>query len=125
AVAADDLIGPDGSRVKCESVNEELYIPTQIPSGYNARKLVGEYPEGLLPTTAVSLQGERNHPLFVTYRVPNDAKPGLYRGVVRFTAGAAKHEVPVEMNVWNVRIPLRSPYMEPATSLKNGNMKPY
>src|SRR6185437_10045866 len=38
SVEATELAGPDGSRVRCESVNEFIYVPTQIPSGYNARK---------------------------------------------------------------------------------------
>lgn len=122
-VAAADLVGPDGCRVECDSVNEFIYVPTQIPSGYNARKLVGEYPEALLPTHTATLQGEQNHPLFVTYRVPSGAKPGLYRGVVRLSAGESRHEIPVEMTVWNATLPLRSRFMEPATSLKNGNLR--
>lgn len=123
AITATELAGPDGNRVVCESVNEFVYVQTQIPSGYNARKLVGEYPEALRPTGRVTLAGERNHPLFLTYRVPHDAKPGLYRGVVRLTAGNVRHEIPVEMTVWNFEIPRRTRFMEPATSLKNGNLQ--
>jgi hypothetical protein len=122
-VTATELSGPDGSRVACESVNEFVYVPTQIPSGYNARKLVGEYPEALVPTEHVTLSGEKNHPLFVTYHVPHEAKPGVYRGVVCLTSGETRHEIPVELTVWNFEIPRRTHYMEPATSLKNGNLK--
>jgi hypothetical protein len=123
AVAAEDLVGPGGSRVHCESVNEFIYVPTQIPSGYNARKLIGEYPEALVPIQTMTLEGESNHPLFLTYRVPAGAQPGLYRGVLRLTAGKTPHDIPVEMTVWNITIPLRSKFMEPATSLKMGNLR--
>lgn len=120
AVTANALLGPDGGQVVCESVNEFAYVTTQVPSGYNARKLIGEYPEALVPIKKATLDGERNHPLFVTYRVPKAAKPGLYRGAVRLTAGATSHDIPVEMKVWNIEIPLRTRYLEPATSLKMG-----
>lgn len=123
AVTGTELAGPNGSRVACESVNEFVYVPTQTPSGYNARKLVGEYPEALVPVERVTLAGEHNHPLFVTYRVPHDAQPGLYRGVVRLAAGNVRYEIPVEMTVWNFEIPRRTNHMEPATSLKNGNLQ--
>lgn len=122
AISADALVGPDGRRVPCESVNEFVHVTTQIPSGYNARKRVGEYPEALFPVKKITLGDERNHPLFVTYHVPNDARPGLYRGVVRLSAGTTQHEIPIEMTVWNVEIPLRTRYMEPATSLKMGRL---
>src|SRR5262249_23066654 len=57
SVAMTELVGPDGSRVTCESVNEFVYVPTQIPSGYNARKLVGEYPEALVAIDHLTLAG--------------------------------------------------------------------
>ena len=53
-LAGDDLIGPGGSHVHCESVNDFIYVKTQIPSGYNARKLIGEYPEAALGRFAPS-----------------------------------------------------------------------
>jgi len=117
SVAASDLEAP-GGRVPCKSVNEFIYVPTHMPSGYNALNRLGEYPEALLPTKGVDLGQRRNLPLFVTYRVPRDAKPGLYRGSVRLAARGETHDIPVEMTVWNVRLPLRSPWFDAPTSLK-------
>lgn len=122
-VQGTDLVGPPGAKVSCESINDFIYVPTQTPSSYNALFPVGEYPEALLPVKQALLKPEGNHPLFVTWRVPRDAKPGLYRGSVSLVQGAVRHEIPVEMKVWNVQIPLRSRYMEMASSLKGTTLE--
>jgi len=118
AVDRGELLGPDGARIQCESVNEFLYVPTRMPSGYNARLGVGEFPEALLPVSDVALKGDGAHPLFVTYRVPPEAKPGLYRGAVLLSSGGARHALPVEMTVWNIPMPQRSRWMDTPASLK-------
>lgn len=117
-VSATDLVGPDGVKIGCDSVNEFIYVPVQTPSSYNALFPLGEYPEALLPVKKISLKPDGNHPLFITWRVPPDAKPGIYRGSVSLVQGTTRHQIPVEMKVWNARIPLRSRYMEMASSLK-------
>jgi len=117
-VAADDLIGPDGSRVRCESVNRLLEVKTVIPSRYNASLPVGTYREGLLPTQALPLAEHVNVPLVVTYYVPEDAAPGRYHGQVRLGQGDSILEVPVEMEVWHVTLPRANPWMDTPASLK-------
>ncbi|MBM4048585.1 MAG: hypothetical protein FJ279_26075, partial [Planctomycetes bacterium] len=120
-VAAADLTGPSGDRVACEGASEFLYVQTRMPSGYNPRFAVGEYPEALLPTKRVTLTGsERNHPLFVTYRVPREARPGVYRGAVELRDGRGVHRIPVELTVWRITMPARSRWMDTPTSLKMG-----
>ncbi len=122
ALAGAALTGPGGAQVACESINDFLYVPTRTPSSYNALFPVGEYPEALLPVRQTTVQPEGNHPLFITWRVPRDAAPGLYRGTVTLTAGAVRHEVPVEMKVWNIQLPLRGRWMEFASSLKGASL---
>ena len=118
AVAGSELTGPEGAKVSCESINDFLYVPTKTPSSYNALFPVGEYPEALLPVKQTVLKSQGNHPLFITWRIPPGARPGLYRGTVTLTAGAVRHVVPVEMKVWNIQLPLRGRWMEFASSLK-------
>jgi hypothetical protein len=122
-VAGSDLVGPSGAKVAFETANDFLYVPTTTPSSYNALFPLGEYPEALLPVKKIVLKPTGNHPVFLTWRVPADAKPGLYRGSVAFSQGAARHEVPVEMTVWNFRIPLCSRNMEMASSLKGNTLE--
>jgi hypothetical protein len=122
AVAGSELTGPDGAKVRCESINDFLYAPTQTPSSYNALFPVGDYPEALLPVQRTTLKPQGNHPLFITWRVPRDARPGTYRGTVTLIADATRHEVPVEMKVWNIQLPLRGRWMEFASSLKGAGL---
>lgn len=121
-VTGTELVGPDGSKVSCESINDFIYVPTRTPSLYNANYRVGEYPEALLPVKQTTLKPDGNHPLFITWRIPQNAKPGIYRGSVSLTQGAVRHEIPVEMKVWNIQIPVRSHYMEFASSLKGNTL---
>ncbi|HWL52851.1 MAG TPA: hypothetical protein VNQ90_10470 [Chthoniobacteraceae bacterium] len=118
AVKGGDLKGPGGKEVVCESVNEFFDVPTTVPSAYNATFAVGDYPEGLLPVEKTSLEGGRNRPLFVTYRVPADAPPGEYRGVVTVSENGVATEIPVSMTVWNIQLPVRNRWMDTPSSLK-------
>ena len=126
AVAGAALTGPGGAQVECESINDFLYVPTKTPSSYNALFPVGEYPEALLPVRQTTVQPDGNHPLFITWKIPRDAKPGTYRGAITLTsgegAGAVRHEIPVELNVWNIQLPLRGRWMEFASSLKGAGL---
>jgi hypothetical protein len=121
-VTASELTGPAGSKVTCEGVREFIYVPTTTPSSYNALYPVGDYPEALLPVKQITLKPGSNHPLFLTWRVAMDAKPGPYRGTVTISNGAVRHDIAVEMEVWNVHIPLRAQWMEFASSLKGNGL---
>ena len=118
AVAGSELTGPAGAKVSCESINDFLYVTTKTPSSYNALFPVGDYPEALLPVKQTVLKPAGNHPLFITWHVPRAALPGVYRGTIMLTTGAVRHDIPVEMKVWNIQLPLRGRWMEFASSLK-------
>ena len=121
-LSGGELTGPGGAKLAAESINQFLYAQTRMPSGYNARYALGEYPEALLPSTEMTVKAGEATPLFVTWRVPQDAKPGLYRGAVTLAAGGRRHELPVEMTVWNIAMPLRSPWMDTPSSLKGDSL---
>ncbi len=120
-VAASNLTGPAGGIIKPESVNKFIYVPTEIPSQYNTMFPIGEYPEGLLPTTELSIQKGDNTPLFITYHTPLNAVPGIYRGKVTFTRNGNEVVIPVEMTVWNIVMPKRNK-MDVASSLKGNTI---
>lgn len=121
-LAAGALSGPGGAKVSSEGARDFVYVPTKTPSSYNALYPVGDYPEALLPVKQITVKPEGNHPLFLTWRVPPEAPPGLYRGTVTLTQGGVRHEVPVELTVWNIRLPLRGRWMEFASSLKGTSL---
>jgi hypothetical protein len=121
-VAGTTLAGPHDSQVTCESINDFIYVPTKMPSLYNALFPLGDYPEALLPTKQVRMAPGVNHPLFITYHVPRGTAPGVYHGSISLSQGAVRREIPVEMTVWNIELPLRSRWMEYASSLKGTNI---
>lgn len=118
-VKAGALEGPDGAKIEPEQPRRFLYTHTETPSQYNALFPVGAYPEALLPSEIIEADAGHNAPVFVTYQVPENATPGLYKGVVTVVPdGGATVQIPVEFQVWNYAIPRRSPYMQFASSLK-------
>lgn len=66
----------------------------------------GEWPDPLPPYDGpfTAFAGE-NHPLWITVRVPLDANPGIYDGMIILTFGTWKKEIPVRVNVWNFALP--------------------
>lgn len=121
-ISGGELTGPGGAKLPVESVNRFLYAHTTMPSSYNARYPLGEYPEALLPATEVTVKSGETTPLFATWRIPQDAKPGLYRGAVTLDAGGKRCNLPVEMTVWNIVLPVRSPWMDTPSSLKGDGL---
>ncbi len=117
-VRGGDLLGPDGSRVRCDSANQLLEVNTSIPSRYDASYRIGTYREGLLPTQSLQLAGQINVPLVMTYYVPADAAPGQYRGEVELAWDSATVKIPVAMEVWDITLPRSNPWMDTPTSLK-------
>ena len=121
-ISGTELIGPGAAKATCEAISDFIYVPTKTPSGYNALYPLGEYPEALLPVKQLTLKPAGSHPVFITWRVPREAMPGRYRGSVTLTRGADRHVIPVELNVWNIQLPLRGRWMEFASSLKGNTL---
>jgi len=69
----------------------------------------GWYPDPLpLLKEPIDLQTGKNHPFFITVKVPADAAPGEYTGSIRLSAGEWSREIPVSLQVWNFALPERT-----------------
>jgi hypothetical protein len=56
--------------------------------------------------TGFELWADHHQPLWVDVRIPRDAAPGKYEGVLRVTAKyAAEAEIPVRLTVWGFTLP--------------------
>ena len=104
-IHATEFTGDAGARPRCVSVNRFLYAKTNLPSKYNPHFPVGAYPEALLPTSELTLDGDANTPLFITFHVPRDTAPGDYAGSLVLTANVEEHRIPIHIHVWDIRIP--------------------
>jgi len=69
------------------------------------RRAPCEVPDPLLDDRKLDLPANTTQPVWLTLRVPRDAKPGLYRGEVRVLAGKESAALPVELTVWSFSLP--------------------
>ncbi|HUT34860.1 MAG TPA: glycoside hydrolase domain-containing protein [Planctomycetota bacterium] len=79
------------------------YVKTEKPA-YKAPR-VGWWPDPLLPATPFDVKAGEVQPVWLSVRVPDDARPGLYRGKVTVRAGRLKRSLPIELRVWDFAIP--------------------
>ncbi len=125
-LVAGDLSGPDGAVLSSSEARlyrqHQLHIttPSYRHQEFNAKP--GWYPDALIPfanpLTGKPLRGARfqavpfdlpaqqTHGFWVDVYVPATAKPGVYRGAYRVTAGDGKTvEIPVRFTVWDFELP--------------------
>ncbi len=77
------------------------YSNAELPWGGD-REILGEMPDTLLPETAIDCAAGQTQPFFVTWRVPANAEPGIYRGLVEIRSeNILLREIPVRLQVWN------------------------
>lgn len=81
------------------------YVKTEKPA-YKAPK-VGWWPDPLLPPKPFVVKAGEVQPIWLSVRVPHDAKPGLYHGVVKVVQRGFFWPVslPLELRVWDFAIP--------------------
>ncbi len=69
------------------------------------RRAPCEVPDPLLDDRKLDLPANTTQPVWLTVRVPPDAKPGLYRGQVRVLAGKESAALAIELTVWPFTLP--------------------
>jgi len=69
------------------------------------RKAPCDVPDVLLPDRARDIPAKRTQPIWLTFFVPKDARPGRYRGSVKVIVGPHHRSVPIELNVWPFMLP--------------------
>ncbi len=116
-VESSSFSGPGPVVPQCESVNSFLYAATSMPSCFNAAYPVGEYPEALLPVKKITLNGQKNYPLFITYFIPRECSPGIYSGEIKLKTKDQVFKVPVAIKVWNFVLP-QAPLMTVSADMK-------
>lgn len=102
------------------------YVPIDYPSNYFTtrepayyRKLprgspgsdgwAGWWPDPLLPQNKFDLPADSVQPIWVIFRIPDNAVPGDYVGKVRLAAGGKTlREMPLVCHVWDFALPRRA-----------------
>ena len=67
--------------------------PTQTPSRDQLRKPPADYPDPLLEPESVNLEPGKAQPVWITVHVPQDARPGTYRGDLTISGKAGDRQV--------------------------------
>lgn len=71
---------------------------------YRVRHVYRIVPDILERFEALDLPGGESHRFWLTLRVPEDAPPGLYGGVITLTTEDARAEVPVRLRILPIRL---------------------
>ena len=105
-IKAADLRSGSGAIISKNQITARKveYIEVVWPTdGYGKQ---GWYPDPLpLLDEPINLQTGKNHPFFITVKIPADAVPGDYTGSIQLTAGNWSREIPVSVRVWNFTLP--------------------
>jgi hypothetical protein len=97
-VSASPLALNGGSSILQPQLFKVEYVPIkkeQIP-----------YPDPLPPLAGpLNLQPSQAQPVWISVRVPKDAEPGEYNGMVKIEAGNLKKQLHISLKVWNFSLP--------------------
>jgi hypothetical protein len=116
AVQVSSLRGPDGAELAAGNIDRfrQHYLKVTVPSQYDTGVPVPETKAGEYPVQMVPLRGEaifdaparRNSPVWVDFYIPEDQRPGEYRGEIEVTsAGKSIRRLPVRLTVWGFTLP--------------------
>ena len=69
------------------------------------RRAPFDVPDPLREETSLSLKAGQTQPIWITARVPKNARPGLYRGQVTVKTSNGQAELPLELQVFSFALP--------------------
>ncbi|MBI3985580.1 MAG: DUF4091 domain-containing protein [Lentisphaerae bacterium] len=122
--SATDLVGPRGARLSSECVeahwewcihvtHEPFHrcFPENADPAHWLRRAPALFPDAFLEAPAIGIRDEWTQPLWVSVRVPHDARPGIYEGHLGLALEI--RNVPIERAEIPLRVRVR-PYALPA-----------
>ena len=118
AFCPSDLRGSDGEVIPAENVScyweWYIYVTHNPPANKDPRtylrKAPAFFPDAFLEEKKIAIRDEWTQPLWVSVKVPKDARPGQYRGSIqaRLTdrdGQAQRLDIPVSLTVWPFELP--------------------
>jgi hypothetical protein len=104
AATVSDFDGPAALPASIATVRWVAYVPVNQASGPKGG--TGLFPDPLPSRPPARLATDRSQSVWLTIRVPSDAKPGDYRARIAFTVnGVRLCEVPLRLRVWKFELP--------------------
>jgi len=122
-IEVDPPVGPGGARLERVETGVVGYVPIDHATNYYRSESPawhrkspdhlgrcdgwpGWWPDPLLPGDTFAVEANQTQPVWVTFRVPEDAPAGDYRGAVRLVAGGKRlAQVPLAVHVWDFALP--------------------
>jgi hypothetical protein len=122
---ASDLLGPNGAVIAADKV-KLLYVYYHfVHQPTDATGVCDWWPDALPPLEReLDVAAHENQPLWVLVYVPPDAAPGDYGGQISLRGEGFAAQVPLQLRVWNFRLPERS-NLETAFGLSPGEIFRY
>ena len=115
--AVDPLQGPEGAVIGADKIRVLRAYYHYVEHPTDRSSVQGQWPDALPPLDqALDVAQGANQPLWVLVYVPEDARPGDYRGQVRLQAEGWSAVVPLRLHVWNFALP-RANHLETAFGL--------
>lgn len=105
-------VGPGQRSLGGARVRWVGYVPVDIgipnPPGDQLRKPPADFPDPLLEVSEVDLKAGQAQPVWITLKVPLDAKPGLYVGEAKVYAAMGRSQVartiPLAVRVYDAQV---------------------
>jgi hypothetical protein len=86
------------------TIRDVVYLYVDQPTDYYGK--IGWYPDPLPELKKpLIMEAGKNHPLWITVKIPENAKPGTYKGKILLKADGWSKTIPVELEVWNFSLP--------------------
>lgn len=119
-----DFTGPSGAKIGAEAwtIKEVRYLKVTTPTDDSSCS--GLWPDPLPPFKAGNFTAGRNWPLWLTVKVPQKARAGLYSGTLKLAADGYNATVPIELQVFDFTMPSK-PHLQTAWGFSFGRVAQY
>lgn len=116
--------GPNGTTIPAErfTVRQVEYLKVTTPT--DSSSCEGWWPDPLPPFTRQTLRAGRNWPLWLTVKVPQNARAGLYKGTLALRGDGFSADIPVQLQVFDFTMP-STPHLQTAWGFSFGRVQQY
>ena len=105
------------------TIRKEVYVHVIRPTDNYAQ--TGWYPDALPELKEpANLEAGKNHPFWITIKIPATAKAGTYSGALQLTADSWSRDIPVSLRVWNFALPDK-PSIRSSFGINPGTIRQY
>lgn len=120
-----DMTGPGGSRIPRSAFSVKLVEYLYVTHPTDESSCPGWWPDPLPPLKEpCALEKGRNYPLWLTVKVPAQARPGRYYGQLTLRLDEEVRAIPIVLQVYDFTMPARS-HLKTAWGWSWGNVREY